>query len=208
MDAILIFLSMISTLIGTIALYIFLIKAFSMDNSAQSKSSEHMRVMHEKTVSFLIALLVSETLGIFFLLLSGSLKNMIMTLNGFAFLIASCICSFIIIVFAVRGERIDIRFWLSVQSVILFASLGLIRISIVAPDRQTLEQITGKISLFLQFFSVIYFCTTIIAVLLILVDSIKLEIQYNRQYLIWAIVMGIGFGTGLYLISNNWRALL
>lgn len=131
-----------------------------------------------------------------------------MTINGFAFLIASCICSFIIIVNAVRDAQIDLRFWIGVQSIILSASLGLIRLSMVVPDQVTLERASGKINMLLQFFSVVYFSTTIIAVFLIFMDSIKPETQYNRQYLIWAIIMGIGFGTGLFILSNNWRALL
>ena len=208
MDAILIFLSLISTLIGTVALYIFLIKSFSVENGPSSKSSERMRILQQKTISFVVALLVSEVLGVFFLFLAGSFKNMIMTLNGFAFLIASCLCSAIIIVYAIRDDQIDLKFWLGVQSVILLASLALIRLSIVVPDPVALERASGKISMFLQFFSVVYFTTTVIAVFLILLDSIKDDAQYNRYYLIWTIIMGTGIGTGLFVISNNWRALL
>lgn len=208
MDSILIILSFFSTLIGTVALYIFIIRAFSVDRTTNGKSTEKMRLIHEKTVSFISALIVSEILGIFFLFLADSFKNIIMTVNGFAFLIASCICSFIIIVNAIRDDQIDLRFWIGVQSIILIASLGLIRLSIVVPDEEALERIGGNISLFLQFFSIIYFATTVVAVFLILWDSMKIDIQFNRQYLIWTIILGIGFGTGLYVISNNWRALL
>ena len=130
MDSILIILSFISTLIGTVALYIFIIRAFSPKNNNNGTSNLKMRVIHEKTISFVIALIVSEVLGIFFLFLAGSFKNPIVTFNGFAFLIASCFCSFIIIVYAVRDDKIDLRFWIGVQSIILVASLGLIRLSI------------------------------------------------------------------------------
>lgn len=195
-------------MIGTVALFIFLVKAFHVENQTNGKSSEKLRLIQEKTISFVVALIVSEILGIFFLFLAGSFKNMIVTINGFAFLIASCLCSFIIMVYAVRNDEIDLRFWIAVQSVILFASLALIRLSIIVPDQATLDRVSGEISLFLQFFSVIYFSTTVIAVFLILLDSIKIELHYNRHYLIWTIIMGIGFGTGLYVIANNWRALL
>jgi len=208
MDSILIILSLISTGIGTVALYIFIFRAFSAKNNTNGKSTIRMRLIHEKTVSFVIALIVSEIMGIFFLFLAGSFKNIIMTFNGFAFLVASCICSFIIIVNAIRDDQIDLRFWIGVQSIILVVSIGLIRLSIVVPDEETLERLGGHISLLLQFISVVYFATTVVAVFLILWDSMKNEIQFNRHYLIWTIILGIGFGTGLFIISNNWRALL
>jgi hypothetical protein len=209
MNLILEFLALISLLTGTTALYIFLVKSFSpSDSSQKQRSTEQEKIIQQKSTYFIISLIVSEFLGIFFLSLTGSLKNMILTLNGFAFLIASCLWSVVMIVNAIRSEKVNLMSRLAIQFGTLVMALFFIRISIDIPDLRTLEEISSRICLFLQFFSVFYFGTSVCAVILILWDAIKLEIEYLRNYLIWVLIVGVSVGTGLYVISNNWQELL
>lgn len=209
MKLILEFLALICTIVGTSALYIFLIKSFSYsEDNKKQRPIELEKIIHQKTIYFIISLIVSEFLGIFFLLLTGSLKNVIVTANGFAFLIASCLWSIVTMVNAVRSSKVNLTVRFAVQFATLFFALFFIRISIVIPDLQALEQISSRISLFLQFFAVFYFGTSVLAVILILWDAIKLEIEFLRIYLVWVLLIGMTVGTGLYVISNNWRTLL
>ncbi|MCI0512021.1 hypothetical protein L0128_02255 [candidate division KSB1 bacterium] len=209
MNQILEILALICILVGTSALYLFLVKSFNQaQNIKKTVSPEREKLIQQKTTYFIISLIVSEILGIFFLSLTGSLKNSIITLNGFAFLVASCLCSIITIVNAVRLEKINLLVRVTTQFLTLFFALIFIRISIEIPDLKTLEQLSGRIALFLQFFAVFYFATSVSAVLLILWDAIKIEIEYLRNYLVWVLVIGITVGTGLYIISFNWKALL
>lgn len=209
MNAILEILALISTLAGTGALYLFLFNSFTKtEDDKKPKPVELEKIIHQKVIYFIISLIVCEFLGIFFLLLTGSVKHDIVTYNGFAFLVASSLCSVITIVNAVQSNRVNFPFRLAVQFATLFFALLFIRISIEIPDMQTLEQISGKVSLFLQFFAVFYFATSVFAVILILWDAIKLEIEFLRHYLIWVLIIGITVGTGLFVASNNWRELL
>ena len=209
MNVILEILALISTLVGTGALYLFLFNSFTKtENYKKQRPVEMEKIIQQKSIYFIISLIVCEFLGIFFLILTGSLKHDIVTINGFAFLVASSLCSVITIVNAVQANRINFPFRLAVQFGTLFFALLLIRISIEIPDMQTLERMSGKVSLFLQFFAVFYFATSVFAVVLILWDAIKLEIEYLRHYLIWVLIIGITVGTGLFVASNNWRELL
>jgi hypothetical protein len=209
MKAILEILSAVSTLVGTFALYVFLINSFTKTtNEKKPRPVELEKIIYQKSLYFIISLIVCEFLGIFFLLLSGSLKHDIVTFNGFAFLVASSLCSVITIVNAVRSHRINFPFRLGIQFGTLFFALLFIRISIDVPDLQALEQMSGKVSLLLQFFAAFYFATSVLAVVLILWDALKLEIEFLRIYLIWVLIIGVTVGTGLFVASNNWRELL
>jgi len=209
MNAILEFLALLSTIVGTSALYIFVIKSFARTGDQQQKRPvELQKIIQQKTFYFIISLIMSEFLGIFFLLLTGSVKHSIITFNGFAFLVASCLWSIVTIVNAIRSNKVNLYIRFLVQFATLFFALLFIRISIEIPDARALEQIAGRISLFLQFFSVFYFGTSVIAVILILWETVKLEIEFMRIYLLWVLLIGITVGTGLYFISNNWQKLL
>ena len=87
-------------------------------------------------------------------------------------------------------------------------ALIFIRISIVIPDPETLAKITGPVSMLLQFFSVVYFGTSVAAVIFILWDAVTLDIEYLRVYLVWVLLIGLAVGTGLFFISHNWQSLL
>lgn len=209
MNLILGILALISLFTGTTALYIFLIKSFfPIQPGTRQRTPEQEKIIQQKSTYFIISLIVSEFLGIFFLSLTGSLKNFILTLNGFAFLIAACLWSVVTIVNAVRSEKINLITRLSIQFGTLVFAMVFIRLSIEIPDMKTLEQLSSQICLVLQFFSVFFFGTSVFAVILILWDAIKLEIEFLRNYLIWVLVIGICVGTGLYIVSNNWQKLL
>jgi len=209
MNVILQFLALVSTIVGTSALYLFLFQSFSSNNDKkQKRTAELEKTIQQKSIYFIISLIVSEFLGIFFLLLTGSLKNMIITVNGFAFLIASCLWSVATIMNALRADKINLLSRFTVQMGTLGFALIFIRISIIIPDPETLAKMTGPVSLLLQFFSIIYFVTSVIAIVFILWDAVTLEVEYLRVYLVWVFLIGLAVGTGLFFISHNWQRLL
>ncbi|MBN2090567.1 hypothetical protein JW964_13225 [candidate division KSB1 bacterium] len=208
MQIILEILALISIIIGTSALYLFLYNDLRPAGPAKKYSEDQQRRNYLKLIYYIISLIVSELLGIFFLMLNGSVKSPILTYNGLAFLVASCICSVITILKAIRYEQVNLFQRIVIQLTILAFAMFFIRISIVIPTGAALEQVAGKIVASLQFFAVIYFIIGVIALLLILWDAIQPEIEYFKYYLFWVMLIGISVGTSLYIVSYNWRALL
>lgn len=208
MQTILEILAIISTIIGTSALYLYLYNDLKPARPAKKYSEDQQRRNNLKLIYYIISLIVSELLGIFFLMLNGSLKNPILTYNGLAFLVASCFCSIITILKAVRYEQVNLFQRIVIQLVILGFAMLFIRISIVIPTGAALEQMAGKIVTSLQVFAVIYFITGVFALLLMLWDAIQPEIEYLKYYLLWVMLIGISVGTSLYIVSYNWRAFL
>lgn len=208
MHTILEILALISIIIGTSALYLYLYNDLKPAVPAKKYSEDQLRRNNLKLIYYIISLIVSEFLGIFFLMLNGSVKNPILTYNGMAFLVASCICSIITILKAIRYEKVNLFQRIVTQLTILGFAMFFIRISIVIPSGVALELIAGKIVASLQFFAVIYFITGVFALLLILWDAIQPEIEYFKYYLLWVMLIGISVGTSLYIVSYNWKTLL
>ncbi|MDZ7260935.1 MAG: hypothetical protein ONB05_02285 [candidate division KSB1 bacterium] len=103
-------------------------------------------------------------------------------------------------------EEIDLLVREGLQFGTLLFSLVLIKISLTIPEGFDIESFHGTLFVFISFFSVIYFATSVLAVALILWDAMKIEVEYITRYLIVVIIVGVLVGSGLMLVSNYWTS--
>ena len=215
-----VFLSGLSLLVSMIGLYILLFASFASKDDQQlaknfiNKTSRKIRIRQENKepaeskpkkpspqfILLLQTIIIGESVGLFFLTLTGSqAKFTILTINAAILFLASFMCSGLTLLNVWLKKKTNIQFRVILQVITLVVGIILIKFSI-------LDKAAFPFGMFV--FPIYFFYGTVVIALgtmllkVIFGNKIKKEEFNVSNYLLFVIISGLIIGSGLLFASS------